>query len=57
VTAKRAVLRCEIIEKGNQFEVVSSDRESVVVDREGWKLLRANGSPQLAGKLAGEEKN
>ncbi len=57
VTAMRAVLRCEIIEKGNQFEVVSSDPESVVVDREGWRLLRANGSPQLAGKLAAEEKN
>jgi len=57
VTAKRAVLRCETIESGNQFDVVSSDPESVVVDREGWRLLRANGRPQLAGKLAAEEKN
>jgi len=57
VTAKRPVLRCEIIEREDQFEVVSSDPESVVVDREGWRLLRANGSLQLAGKLAGEEKN
>ena len=57
VTTKRAVLRCEIIERGNHFEVVSSDPESVVVSREGWRLLRANGRPQLAGKLAGEEKN
>jgi Heparinase II/III-like protein/Heparinase II/III N-terminus len=57
VTAKRAVLRCETIERGTQFEVVSSDPESVVVDREGWRQLRANGTPQLAGKLAAEEKN
>ncbi len=57
VTAKRVVLRCEVIESGDQFEVVSSDSEAVAVDREGWRMLLAKGSPQFAGKLASEEKN
>jgi hypothetical protein len=57
VTAKRAVLRCETIASGNQFEVVSTDPEAVVVNREGWKILSAQASPQLAGKLTSEEKN
>jgi len=57
VTAKRAVLRCEIIGSGSQFEVVSTDPEGVVVNREGWKLLLADGRPQLAGKLASERKS
>jgi hypothetical protein len=57
VTAKRAVLRCEAIESGNQFELVSSDPDAVVVNREGWRMLVAKDSPQLAGKLTSEEKN
>jgi hypothetical protein len=57
VTAKRAVLRCEAIESGNQFELVSSDPDAVVVNREGWKMLVSKDSPQLAGKLTSEEKN
>jgi hypothetical protein len=56
VTAKRAVLRCETIGNGNQYEVVSTD-PAVAVNREGWKILLAQGSPQLAGKLTSEEKN
>ena len=39
VTAKRTVLRCEIIGSANQFDVVSSDPEAIVVDREGWRML------------------
>jgi hypothetical protein len=56
VTAKRAVLRCEAIEVGNQFELVSSDPDAVVVNREGWRMLVAKDSPQLADKLTAEEK-
>lgn len=56
LTAKRAVLRCEVIESGNQFELVSSDPDAVVVNREGWTALMAKDSPQLAGKLTSEEK-
>jgi hypothetical protein len=56
VTAKRAVLRCEAIESGSQFELVSSDPDAVVVNREGWRMLVATDSPQLAGKLTSEEK-
>ena len=57
VTAKRAVLRCETIGRANEFEVVSSDPESVVVDREGWNLLRASAGPELAGKITSEEQS
>jgi hypothetical protein len=57
VTAKRTVLRCEAIESGNQFEIISSDPDAIVVNREGCALLLAKDSPQLAGKLAVEEKN
>lgn len=57
VTAKRTVLRCEAIESGNQFEIISSDPDAVVVNREGWSMLLANDSPELAGKLASGEKN
>jgi hypothetical protein len=57
VTSKRTVLRCEIIESGDEFEVVSSDPEAVVVDREGWRMLLAKGSPELAAKIVSEEKN
>jgi Heparinase II/III-like protein/Heparinase II/III N-terminus len=57
VTAKRAVLRCEVIESGNQFDVVSSDPEAIDVRREGWTMLLAKGSPQFAGKLVSEEKD
>ncbi len=47
MTAKRPVLRCEII-GAEPVEVTSSDAESVTVDREAWKLLSS--SPQLAVK-------
>lgn len=57
LTAKRAVLRCEIIGSGDQLEVISADPEAVVVNREGWKMLLSNCSPQLAGKLTPEEKS
>ncbi len=57
VTAKRTVLRCEVIESGNQFEIVSSDPDAVVVNREGWTTLLAKDSPQLAGKLTAGEKS
>ena len=56
VTAKRTVLRCEIIGGEKQFEVVSSDPESVVVNREGWRMLLEKSSLQTAGKFT-EEKN
>ena len=56
VTAKRAVLRCEVIESENQFEVVSPD-ETVDVWREGWTMLLAKDSPELAAKINLEEKN
>ena len=57
ITSKATVLRCEAIESGDQFEVVSSVPEAVVVDREGSRMLLAKGSPQFAGKLASEEKD
>ena len=57
VTAKRTVLRCEVIESGNQFEIISSDPDAVVVNREGWTTLLAKDSPQLAGKLTAGEKS
>jgi len=56
VTAKRTVLRCEIIRGEKQFEVVSSDPESVVVNREGWRMLLEKSSLQTAGKST-EENN
>jgi hypothetical protein len=56
VTAKRTVLRYEIIGSEKQFEVVSSDPESVVVNREGWRMLLEKSSLQTAGKFT-EEKN
>ena len=46
VTAKRAVLRCETTGDADQFEVVSSDPESVIVNREGWKMLLTNSNLQ-----------
>lgn len=49
VTAKRAFLRCEIIGGRGQFDVVSPDIEMLSVEREGWKMLVASGSPQPAG--------
>jgi hypothetical protein len=54
--AERAMLSCEVIESGNQFEVVSSDPDSVVVNHEGWRMLLPMDGPQLAGKLTSEEK-
>jgi hypothetical protein len=57
VTVKRPVLRCEVIETGSQFEIVSSDPDAVVVDREGWRMLVSKEGPQLAGRLISEEKN
>ena len=57
VTAKRTVLRCEVIESGNQFELISSDPDAVVINREGWTTLLGKDSPELAGKLTSEEKS
>ncbi len=57
VTSKGTVLRCEVMENGDEFEVVSSDREAVAIHSEGWRALLTKGYQQLAGKLASEEKN
>ncbi len=55
VTAKRTVLRCEIIGSANQFDVVSSDSEAIVVGREGWRMLLEKSSLQPAGKFTEEK--
>ena len=55
VTAKRTVLRCEIIGTEKQFKVVSSDLEAIVVDREGWKMLVEKSSLQPVGKFTEEK--
>jgi hypothetical protein len=55
VTAKRTVLRGEIIGTEKQFEVVSSDPEAIVVDREGWKMLLEKSSLQPVGKFTEEK--
>ncbi|HXW89059.1 MAG TPA: heparinase II/III family protein [Terriglobales bacterium] len=55
VTAERAFLRCEIIGGRSQCDVVSPDLERLTVEREGWRMLVANGSPQLAGDLNSEQ--
>ncbi len=55
LTAKQAVLRCEVIELGDQLEVVSSGPESVALDREGWRTLWASGRAEFAGKLRSQE--
>jgi Heparinase II/III-like protein/Heparinase II/III N-terminus len=57
VTAKGAVLRCEIIGTAGQFEVVSPDQEMVSVKPEGWMMLVTSGSPQLAGDHTSGEKS
>jgi hypothetical protein len=57
VTARRTVLRCEIIGSEKQFEVISSDPESVAVDREGWRMLLERSILQPAGKFTAEEKS
>jgi hypothetical protein len=53
--AKRTVLRCEIVGSEKQFEVVSSDPDSAVVDREGWRMLLEKNSLQPAGKFTEEK--
>jgi hypothetical protein len=50
LTAKRPVLRCEII-AGEPLQVVSSDSEAVTVDREAWGSA-AKGDPQFVMKLS-----
>jgi len=55
VTSKRTVLRCETIGSATQFDVVSSDPESVVVDRAGWRMLLEKSSLQPAGKFTEEK--
>jgi hypothetical protein len=59
MTAKRAMLRCEIIERADRLEVVSSNSELAEVDREGWKMVRGmhrdKDSPQLAGNVIAEK--
>ena len=57
VTAKRPLLHCETIGSSIEFEIVSSDPESVIVNRQGWRALVANGNPEPAGKLTLEEKS
>ncbi len=57
VTARRTVLRCEIIGSEKQLGVISSDPESVAVDREGWRMLLERSILQPAGKFTVEEKS
>ncbi len=61
VFVKQRVLRCEVIERSGQFEVISSDPDLVAVDREVWVSMRNNlknnSRGEFAGKLNMQEKD